>query len=229
MYYITDLYSGETYPCETEKALAIAWRRRDPSLSFDQLNITGKDTYMMLVRTGNYYTVPATDDRPAYLLPERKFQRFLKQYLITDEHGRHVDIRTWPKHILNAEPSPVHYWFGRSGAKRHFHRLSGPSGFRRNFRLLDDNSLRDELEDIKPVLDKTRVRPSAVHGDVITYDWYELKANAKWQSSKAWKDQCKARRQYQRHGAEYTHNRRLPGESGEDLAARLSKELGLIA
>lgn len=82
MYYLIDLSDQTRMPFESKVALLAFWRFRtvrygvpDP-LNFNNLNVTGKDTYNPL------FTDP-----------------WMRQYQVVDDEGRSQDIRTWEKEI----------------------------------------------------------------------------------------------------------------------------------
>lgn len=225
MFYLIDLKTGTARAFETRLELADTWARMFPEYRrFEQLNITGSDTYAYHTTDG-YGRIP-DGNGGTVLIPFRKLVYGTRRYLVLDEDNKHIDIRTWGSGIWDNVPTRHTYRRTRfySGAKRHSHRISGPSGYRRTMRAMSDTGLLEDIDtcqhenSLKP-RPKTRIRGVAV------YDWYEEKACRPYNSSKCWKDQCKSRRQYKKHTWDNSRQDTYVPEDGEELAARLMEEL----
>lgn len=177
MYYIHDLYENKITAYKTQSDLMRAWGRicgykphEHNEEMFDELNVTGKDTY--------------TD---AWIYESR-----LRRYQVLDNDFRSIDIREWSKEtwtrILDAPHITVPY-IGRNGHKQHTHRAHGPS-FRRND-IRNFVAMNDEENSMKCD------RPEITTGSAWYY--YDKVHHRHYSCSKCWKDQCKARHQWQRH------------------------------
>lgn len=93
MYKIYDLEKGITRTYATEKEIAQAWfilNRRRGKVTFDDLNISGKDYVWKNEPTNDYFFIPDYGYIRKYVR-----NRYLRRYQVFDENGRSIDIRTW--------------------------------------------------------------------------------------------------------------------------------------
>lgn len=157
-----------------------------------------------------------------------KYERCIRRFQVLDEDGRSIDIRNWSYAIWHpVKKKSTHWHFPCNGFRSHWHRVKAPSGYRR---LLAARSMvldEDDLSLLTPaqvnaILPQSK---SELERYVTSYDWYDERVASSWKSSKCWKDQCKAPRQYARHKARENPVRKYVPEDGWDLAARLSEEL----
>lgn len=241
MYFIIDLWNSTSSAYPTMLALAAAWLRLgsprygalNPNPRFDILNVTGNDTYSVLERTGRWYWSVCGEDR--HLAPEYARRFYTRQYLVTDETGRHIDIRLWPASIWEQAAAPVRYsfWSFGSGSRPHAHREHGAHGYRRAAAAACS-----PLDEDAAILltgaqqEAVKIRNRSLCPGMNDYDFYERRAHNKWAGSKCWKDQSRASRQFAKHkpgrGRGFNKMQRLNGrapEPGEDLVLRLSREL----
>lgn len=241
MYFIIDLWHRTRTAHETKQDLAAAWLRlTGPSYKslnakprFDSLNVTGVDTYGVTEHTGKYCEV--TCDNETWLQPIYVRKHYTRQYLITDEFGRHIDIRLWDASIWAQTAKPVRhsYYLGYSGSKQHHHRARGAHGYHRIAQAMCDIPDEDIIEILTGAqLETIKIRNKSLCPGMKDYDFYERRGNNKYSSSKCWKDQTKAVRQFAKQkpgkGIVFNKIQRMPGEQiepGEDLVRRLSQEI----
>lgn len=205
MYYLHDLYKDSVTQFETERDLVFFWRRKFGN-DFGQLNVTGCDTYPLLVRTGKINYVPEKPDGSGgYYIHETKIEYFTRRYLITDEFNRNIDIRRLDK-TLWTMPLPERKWsfsYHVTGRRRRNHRHNGPSMRRRQLRA-DTNDYKTDLLELypdlnPPVKDNTKIRVKAKVNLADTDYYHERMYSHGYYESRSWKDQRKNRKQYNRH------------------------------
>ena len=188
-YYIHDLKNHKYIPFESKAELADWWIRRFGRTNFDELNVTGNDTFAVRLYNCDY----------------TYFERLvsLRRYMILDaETGRSIDIRNW--HIERFERIHRQYnWPIYNGSKNHLHRKGTAPMVRRTVRAeecVNDEYCTEDLcaIDFGNVLKRLQAKPSHFAG----FDpWYFCdKAHANdYSSSKCWKDQSKSPKQYWKH------------------------------
>lgn len=211
MFILLDLYTGAIRRAESKIRLAELWLEATCSLNaytrcqmdfdscdktwlFQQLNITGNDTYPII----NHDNSPDVATR---------------RYMVLDADGRHIDIREWPRQVwLDATARPKYsasVW--SSGKKSHAHRTHGAAMFRGTMKqkqsesdileILEDEGL-DAMEKpgFAPVLNHIKIRKkNGLARSMLTGDFYARKANRKYAGDKSWKRQSKSPRQYAKH------------------------------
>lgn len=183
-YYVKDLIKNILIPFDSETDLARWWRRIN-GLKYDNLNMNGKDTHT--VRTIQYYPTLSV-----------RTETLLRPYMIIEAHtNRIIDIRNWHIETFPEPKYSYHHYYG-SGRKNHYHRKGAAP--------LMMNTLRneDKIKDFDPddyegnIIKQLRSKPSHFN-KTCAYDYAETAHHHDWSSSKCWKDQCKAPKQYWRH------------------------------
>lgn len=184
MYYLRDLLSETATPFPDAPSLARAWRARFGP-SFDELNVTGRDT-----RAG---MVTRIAGRPARVILERV--EWPRRFQVLDEDGRSVDIRAWPEAVFRDEPRHPRRWFDASaGRHRGNPHRRGPTLQLGAMREAADRTYLDEC-DARPTRDDSGVRRKAA----LTPGEFADRCGARWKKSDSWKDQTRAPRQFARH------------------------------
>lgn len=202
LYNVVNLISGEVIISGTCQEIAYWWRTNKKfrdykgNIHFDELNMTGKDTVLHVVKDG----LIKLKIRGEYTwVTNYKHVHDLRTYQVQDEDGRSVDIRSWGKDVWEYEPPRCTYvprWM--SGSKAHGHRSSGPSMWRGTFSASMESVDKAELlADGHPVplRDNSGVRLPFTTSTV--WDYYD--EHFFHQKSKSWKDQTKARKQWAKH------------------------------
>lgn len=242
MYTINDLRTGSStryasileFACAWLEICAMAMRGCIPArgrlldcLSFRDFNPTGKDAYRVDAVVSR--RICRGEDGSRTIVPVYETAYKLRRYSVTDDAGRYVDIRAWPEAVWERAAKTYDYsWIlVANGARCHAHRLHGASGYLRAARAAGE---RPDPE-LAAVLTGAQLDGISVKGrDLVPgadcVDWFERRFAAKHKSSKCWKDQAKASRQYGRHrGCRRTA--KPVAEDGCALAGRLSAELGI--
>lgn len=185
LYYLHHALENKTYRFADAAALAAFWARK--GYRFEDLNVTGRDVRAGFVRT-------ARRDIGGFPVYERV--ELPRPIHVTDGNGRRVDVRTWDANLFvprcaPARPGPL--WnTGTKQAKAHFR---GPTLQRAAMAAAMDDGGLDELEDVRPVRDGSRVRRKAV----MNPDQFLDRTGARGPKSNSWKDQTDAPRQYAKH------------------------------
>lgn len=208
MYYIVYLPTGDYYLCNTKLEVISIWFTRihcfdlydsdDTKALFKELNVTGNDTVK----------VTWFDD---------KTYEYLRPYQVLDENGRSCDIRTWMEEIemfqkgIKVRPLSKVCKMGEVPRyrvdpicgirKRHSHRALGPTMWKRAMQEIEGLNLymsSVESEDgLCSIKYNVKFRDRGIGVDTI-WDGYESKWHNRYSSSKCWKDQTKARKQWGR-------------------------------
>lgn len=206
MYYIVYLPTGDYYLCNTKLEVISIWFTRihnlgrydseDTKTLFKELNVTGNDTMK----------VTWFDD---------KTYEYLRPYQVLDENDRSCDIRTWTEeielfrkgisaHLLSkvvkkGEVSRYRVDPICGIRKGHSHRSQGPAMWKRSMQEIEGLNLytcsvegEDELPSTKY---NVKFRDRGIGVDTI-WNGIESKWFNKYSSSKCWKDQTKARKQW---------------------------------
>ena len=169
-----------------------------------ELNVTGKDSYFQKEWTGEYYFVPPDDTFSGGFFKKYHWVKHLRRYLVTDETGRHIDPRTIKSSsAAKTKKNPELEWSLNCmpGSKQHWHRQGGPSMHRSQLRCEQEPAELVDCDDepVKPVRNHSGVRrPRGSMGDDIWW-FYDKKGSRGYYMPKCWKNQTKARRQWQRH------------------------------
>lgn len=147
MYALIDLIENKCLStAQTKLDLLIAWCRhvervnryhlyQGHTISFLQLNITGKDTYSALLPDGGYVVSPLN----GIAYPTHSRTNILRRYQVLDQNDHPVDIRTWTREIdmINSGNLPKPKYTDRNqpvfrrdpvdeGSKDHSHRINLP-------------------------------------------------------------------------------------------------------
>lgn len=213
MYYIIDLTKNTTHAFEDKLNLLYGWKKLTyprvwptslAPFNFKELNVTGKDSYPAEIPTGEY---TYSEDLGFYICVYKTIQK-MKTFQVRDDDGRSLDIRLWKDEIALIDDgwTPQHHGFRldegkfREGpwphtGKPHAHCCSGPAMWHRFVQETTRNH-QDELEDYRPVQDKTKVRTRGLNLD-SSWNIFDRKYFKK--HSLSWKDQSKAAHQWARH------------------------------
>lgn len=196
-YYLYDLYQQQGAAQSSWADNPMRFDTKEELLAFwyvhcgyawENLNVTGNDinTY-----PESHYieTTPGGLPLVRYL-----YAPYLRRYLITDEAGRHQDIRDWSQEIKPLPRKSNFYGLYASGSKQHWRRASGPSMWRRTARAADEAA---HQEDVDPEERVPPVRNKAVLSWLDQDGAYEKHYFSR--HSRCWKDQSKAGCQYRRH------------------------------
>lgn len=224
MYYLHNLYDGTVRTFLTKCLLAQAWLCLFHGRCFQMLNLTGNDTFAYRSITG--WRDIQNEDGTADQVPIYKTIYALREYMVTDKNGRILDIRLWEPSVW--ENTPARRAFGsayHSGAKSHRRRASGPFGHHRTLQQMADDSFLEETEDYEILGQSMKPRNKTVIRGAIDYSYYEKWHARSYYVPRCWKDQSKARHQYNRHHKGGTKLPSYEPEPGDELAARLSEEL----
>lgn len=222
--YLIDLHQDTTVPFPGQDELA-AWWIHQYGLDFSQLNVTGNDIVTVPARTVAVWTKRDGEYVRDYIT---KYEQYTRRFQVLDGDGRSIDIRNWSYATWHpVRKKPGRWYFPYNGSRPHWHRVKAPSGYRR---LLEARSMTLDEDDLSRL---TAAQAHAVlpHSKsdleryVSSYDWYDDRVARSWKSSKCWKDQCRAARQYAKHKSRGKPVREYAPEDGWDLAARLSGEL----
>lgn len=212
-FYLKDCITGEYKGFKSMKDLARFWLRKFDKC-FNQLNLTGKDILTETVFKGMSLS------RNGLPIPEIEKRRTLRRYQVLDKDGRSVDIREWPDYVWEPEHSkPLRFIY--TGHKNNRRRVTGPS---LQYRLLKA----PEPDEEESILGKTSIRSKAVMDARDWWHYYDRASCRGYYKPRSWKDQTRSRHQWTKKPAT---RRGFPAaqESGEDLARRLSYELGIAA
>ena len=168
-------------------------RKNNPS--FQELNITGKDTYLNMVPDS--FNIVTIDSMAPIRLTNYIKKQVLRPYQVLDEFNRPVDIRLWPKSEWDREPENTYYWFGSSGSKYHRRRANGPTMWRRTLTHASNKLDIEELDDLPtPIRNRSDIKlPFNQSGDILAY--YERHHYRR--TAKSWKHQTKARKPWAKH------------------------------
>ena len=151
---------------------------------FDQLNITGKDTWTFYKPVHNFVRGKDGPEVVDYIK-----NVYLRRFMVCDQYGRSlnlVEMGLKPKPL----PAKYGYWWGFSGSKSHWHRLHAPKGSHRILAL--SCPVQCELPDGTVIIEpEMRVKAKITSNDV--WDYIDDKAGTRY--SKSWKDQSRAGRQ----------------------------------
>jgi len=218
-YNVVDLNTGKILISGTCQEIAFWWRgkfrNRKGNISFEGLNVTGKDTVARKERDG-FISIKVCGE---YLtLPAFKTVYYLRSYQVLDKNGRSIDIRSWDKAVWAYVPPSRRLARGwMSGGKTHHHRTSGPSMWHGTFSAsmvsVDEAEL---LEDGLPFPIRVNTGVRLPFNTNTVWDYYD---EHRWhQKSKSWKDQTKARKQWAKHKRSGKSQRR------EDEWARLDPD-----
>jgi len=183
------------------------WAAKFHRLTFEELNVTGRDTLPFAVPGGTYYD-PQMECFGCYF----KKVYALRQYQVFDENWRSVDIRLWEKEIeevtkeLN-KPCQYRFQFTKDvpgyrkdpcgyGRKCHLsHTHLGPL-WNSAIREADGDIFPEEdMGDYRPVIDRTKPRKRGIYAGE-GYNRSDKLFAHKWHRSKCWKDQTHAERQW---------------------------------
>ena len=206
-YYIKDLIKNILIPFESELELAYWWRRIN-GINYDDLNMNGHDT--RIVKTVIY------DPTVVWSWISRT-ETMLRRYMVIEvTTNRVIDIRDW--HIERF-PTPKYsygHYYG-SGRKNHSHRKGCASMMRRT--LKEEHKLNDiDLLDIDEVNLIKQIQSKPSHfAKTNAWDYAEKAHWTDWSSSKCWKDQCKAPKQYWRHKKGFGPQPKIEDEYEEDF------------
>ena len=212
MFYLKDMSDGKLIGFETPQSLARHWTVKFGLNSFEELNVTGKDTINSVSYCGS------TTTKDGLVLPIYKTVVCLRRYQVLDDTGRSIDIRTWPENYFTSKTKRRYTYFF-TGYKRHHRRSSGPSLQMCLLRTSDP-----DMEGIMPVLNRTSLRKKAIMSVDDWYDYYRHDAERGYYKPRSWKNQTKSRHQWSRKRSKRPACLLFP-ESGEDLARRLTDEL----
>lgn len=219
MYYIIDLINNYTLKFSDQKAVCFWWIRTNGRNNFSDLNVTGHDTVTRKEMCGSTWYAGLG------YVPNYRHTSYLRRYQVLDDQFRSIDIRRWPEEVWEMPKYGYSWSIFSSGSKNHTHRVSGPSGHRRNLRdKANTEYSRDEAKEIYVIRDKSDVRNKTVMRSGDAWDYYEYAHAKHWTSSKCWKDQFKNPKQYAKHKS-FHRAGKATSESTEDLVARLNAEL----
>lgn len=225
MFHIYD-HSEKTYKdFKAEVDVACWWNTHFRGMRFDELNVSGRDINMVTVQAGTHMASICGELRE---FPTYKTIPVLRRYQVFDAAMRSIDIRLWSDSIWEHVPqvSPMcSRW--QSGSKPHYHRTAGPALWRRTLRMRADTVSSDELQEDGlpvPMYDRTAYRHGYNFRTADIWDFYEEKADAKLCSSKSWKDQTRARKQWAKHKSGPCRTYRKESEYDDGLFCRLSDE-----
>ena len=221
MYYLVDLKENKTIPfnskldllyyCFSEPEHHPLWWAPDEiiprMMDFIELNVTGKDIVTGFEKVPGKFWFYGGTAFPCY-----EKVATLRRYMVTDEQGRSIDIRTWlpeialvksgkyrPAHktAVSKEPAYRREPCGQ-GRKQHFHRVGCPAMWRCSLaEAMDGEDLALEA-DVRPMRDHSGIRKRGIK-DETSYERAERRASRSWTCSKCWKDQSKAGRQWAKH------------------------------
>ena len=168
-YYLLDRTQYLLIPFQTKEELKAYAEEYN---IFDYINITGKDTYYDN-ETNCYY---------------------LRPYQVFDDTGKIINIRDWNFPTdKNCIHRPISFYNPNNAGKRHNHRISGPSMYKRE---LETQSMPYAYDDNYTAIIR---KPKTHISKADMYRYYEKSYANDYKSSKCWKDQCKCRKQYGRH------------------------------
>lgn len=215
MYYLVDLKEKKTATFRTKLDL-LYYRFSKPErrplwynpqeiiprvMDFSELNVTGKDIVIgfELVSGKSFfscYEKVAT----------------LRRYMVTDELGKSIDIRTWLPEIVLVESGQYQPTYRMAdskqpmyrrepcgqGRKHHFHRVGCPAMWHRS--MAEAAGVEDlALEaDVRPLRNRSGIRKRGIE-DEAPFEKAERRISRSWTCSKSWKDQTKAGRQWAKH------------------------------
>lgn len=207
-YYVKDIAQNVYIPFESAIDLARWWLKINGD-NYDNLNMNNNDTYV--IRMVNYVDCCIT------------IKRYLRRYMVIEaKTNRIIDIRDW--HIENMPLPKYTYkrWY-HSGAKCHSHRKGSAPMFRKTIR---NEHLIDDVDDAEygNIIKTLKSKPSHF-AKTDAWDYCELAHHRDWASSKCWKDQCKAPKQYWKHKKDFGKYPHIKEETTEDMIQRLSKEI----
>lgn len=193
MYYIYNIISGELVSTAIGRmSLLRAWAKyvlkatcwnchgslNNINYAFDELSMTDYDTRVIRL--------------PLFGTEFYREIKTLRTDRVYDSDDRIIDIRLWDEcnEVLFPKRSRVYYCHN-FGSKRHHHRVSGPSFLHRDLR----NRGKEEGLSYKPS------KVSAADA----WDICERRYFAVYSSSKSWKDQTKAKKQWCKHKSKYEY------------------------
>lgn len=221
MYYLVDLKEQKTEVFKTKLDL-LYYRFSKPEhgplwynpnetiprmMDFLELNMTGKDTVTGMEKVPGKFWFYQGTTFPCY-----EEVATLRRYMVTDEQGRSIDIRTWlpeialvksgkyrPTHKKANAKEPV---YRREpcgqGRKQHSHRVGYPAMWHRALaETLNEEDLALDAE-VRPTRDHSGIRKRGIK-DETSFERAERRASRSWTCSKCWKDQSKAGRQWAKH------------------------------
>ena len=196
MFYLADLHTGARFSFPDAAALARWWKSHF-GMDFTQLNITGKDTYITIEITGQYW-----DPCIGAYRPERTRTAVLRRYQVLDSDNRSVDIRRWDVALFNSQTHCGLYGWPWSGGKSRWHRRSAPSMRRSAMRAAQTDGYASEAaEAYRLNINSLSCRVKTAMTEYDVEDYYDRRTKS--QRSKSWKDQTKSRRQYAKHKAKH--------------------------
>lgn len=168
-YVLYDVILQRGYPFSSRSEL-ITWWLRNYGYDFSDFAMNPNDTYA-----------------PDVGFPVEPVRR---RYMVYDQMGRVVDIRTWDMaHILAPKSRSQRVYTGK---RDHEHRLSGPAMRRNQMRR------QTETERFCPVTGYP-IPPVRNTADWDLSSYYAKKFMSKYSGSRCWKDQAKSGRQFAKH------------------------------
>lgn len=184
MYYLHNLLTGDILRFETKAELCRHWTQNN--LNFADLNVTGKDERFVFVNPGSSPTGDWYSRKP-------------RRWLVTDDAGRKIDIRTWDSALFTTQTETHNTLdFGFFGAKNHAARahVRGPKLQRREMMRANDDGGFSELE-----IEQRAVRGNTMPRRKAVMSAHTFRDNIYHHGKKScsWKDQTKSPYQHTKH------------------------------
>lgn len=221
MYTVVDIINQTHLSFAAKEDLLLWWKKTLGTQNYEELNVTGHDTRWVTETC----RTPGTTDIAAFMCPIAERALRLRRYQVLDEKGKSVDIRRWPDSAWSVEMTSQESDYSGTGGKRLVRMVNGPSLFRRTVGSQDQHIDLEELMDAGLPLPNgmaPNIRNSfrGFDPDSHVEGWHAKKYHA----SKAWKDQCKAPRQWARHKTWGRKALATAEESADALLLRLRSD-----
>lgn len=194
MFKVFDYLTGNTFSFDDQQTLVDWWKKTNGKLNFSELNVTGCDYHGPSL---DAYVNPETQEWN--FAPNKEIKPQIKRFVVIDNNGRKIDIRTWPAELWDYKQRQIHLWerypWLYSGSKRPWHKTKGMSFNHKDLK----NYTKIEADELPAGIEPAKIKKISPPTDWGSFYCIDKRQMNKAHKSRSWKDQSKAAKQYMRH------------------------------